>query len=190
MRKPLPLGGVAANETDWEENMSEALSGLLAGDVAVITGAAQGSGAAIALGLAASGASVILCDVNDDGVREQAERIGAARWTLAADLEPTLRALGERGDIIKTLHKAMSGRGAKGALASFALHGEDENRRVVGRLVERGLHNELTGEAYAIVEGIDGRAHYLHFPYVGSTRLSDPRHSRCHGSLGLWMMLR
>jgi|TARA_Y100000815_G_scaffold271318_1_gene297652 NAD(P)-dependent dehydrogenase (short-subunit alcohol dehydrogenase family) len=78
MRKPLPLGGVAANETDWEENMSEALSGLLAGDVAVITGAAQGNGAAIALGLAASGASVILCDVNDDGVREQAERIGAA----------------------------------------------------------------------------------------------------------------
>ena len=27
-------------------------------------------------------------------------------------------------------------------------------------------------------------------PYVGSARLSDPRHSRCHGSLGIWMMLR
>ena len=103
-----------------------------------------------------------------------AERIGAARWTLAANCEPTLRALGERGDIIKTLHKAMSGRGAKGALASFALHGEDENRRVIGRLVERGLHNELTGEAYAIVEGIDGRAHYLHFPVLDQTSDAAP----------------
>ena len=27
-------------------------------------------------------------------------------------------------------------------------------------------------------------------PYVGSARLSDPRHSRCHGSLGIWMILR
>jgi len=103
-----------------------------------------------------------------------AERIGAARWTLAADLEPTLRALGERGDIIKTLHKAMSERGAQGAPAAFALHGEDENRRVIGRLVERGFHNELTGEAYAIVEGVDGRAHYLRFPDLDQTSDAAP----------------
>lgn len=57
--------------------MSETLSGLLAGDVAVITGAAQGNGAAIASGLAAAGASVLLCDINGDGAREQAERIKA-----------------------------------------------------------------------------------------------------------------
>ncbi|WP_390478041.1 relaxase/mobilization nuclease domain-containing protein [Altererythrobacter sp. MTPC7] len=103
-----------------------------------------------------------------------AERVGSARWTLAADCEPTLRALGERSDIIKTLHKAMSGRGAQGALASFALHGEDENRRVIGRLVERGLHNELTGEAYAIVEGVDGRAHFLRFPDLDQTSDAAP----------------
>jgi type IV secretory pathway VirD2 relaxase len=103
-----------------------------------------------------------------------AERIGAARWTLAADLEPTLRALGERGDIIKTLHKAMSERGVQVAPAAFALHGEDENRRVIGRLVERGFHNELTGEAYAIVEGVDGRAHYLRFPDLDQTSDAAP----------------
>jgi len=103
-----------------------------------------------------------------------AEKVGSARWTLAADLEPTLRALGERGDIIKTMHRAMSGRGTQGALASFALHGEDENRRVIGRLVERGLHNELTGEAYAIIEGVDGRAHYLRFPDLDQTSDAAP----------------
>jgi len=30
---------------------------------------------------------------------------------------------------------------------------------VLGRLVERGLQDELKGSAYAIVEGIDGRTH-------------------------------
>ena len=103
-----------------------------------------------------------------------AERAGPARWTSSADIEPTLRALGERGDIIKTMHKAMSGRGPQGALAPLALHGEDENRRVIGRLVGRGLHNELTGEAYAIVEGVDGRAHYLRFPDLGQTNDAAP----------------
>ncbi|MBU2487462.1 MAG: SDR family oxidoreductase [Alphaproteobacteria bacterium] len=51
---------------------------LLAGDVAVVTGAAQGNGAAIAVGLARSGAAVILCDLNGEGAREQAARITAS----------------------------------------------------------------------------------------------------------------
>ena len=33
----------------------------------------------------------------------------------------------------------------------------------MGRLIERGLHDELKGSAYAIVEGIDGRTHHLRF---------------------------
>jgi hypothetical protein len=34
---------------------------------------------------------------------------------------------------------------------------------VTGRLVERGVHDELKGSAYAILEGIDGRTHHLRF---------------------------
>jgi Protein of unknown function (DUF3363) len=34
---------------------------------------------------------------------------------------------------------------------------------VLGRLVARGLHDELKGSAYAIVEGVDGRTHHLRF---------------------------
>lgn len=57
--------------------MTQGLPGLLAGDVAVVTGAAQGNGAAIARGLAASGAAVLLCDLNGDGARDEAARIAA-----------------------------------------------------------------------------------------------------------------
>ncbi|WP_127104622.1 SDR family NAD(P)-dependent oxidoreductase [Pararhodobacter zhoushanensis] len=45
------------------------------GTVAVVTGAAQGNGRAIALGLAAAGAKVACCDVQGDAVRELAARI-------------------------------------------------------------------------------------------------------------------
>ena len=98
-----------------------------------------------------------------------ATRVGAASWTLAADAEPILRALGDRGDIIRTMHRAMSGQGFQVDPARFALHGRTDGERVIGRLVERGLHDELTGEAYAIVDGTDGRTHHLRFPDIDQT---------------------
>jgi hypothetical protein len=32
---------------------------------------------------------------------------------------------------------------------------------IIGRLVATGLHNELTGETYAVIDGTDGRAHHV-----------------------------
>jgi hypothetical protein len=32
---------------------------------------------------------------------------------------------------------------------------------IIGRLVGTGLHDELTGEAYAVIDGTDGRAHHV-----------------------------
>lgn len=98
-----------------------------------------------------------------------AERVGSASWTLAPHLEPTLRTLGDRGDIIKTMHRAMTGRGLTIDPERFALHSHADDERVIGRLVERGLHDELTGEAYAIIDGADGRTHHLRFPDIERT---------------------
>ena len=103
-----------------------------------------------------------------------AEQIGVARWTLKPGLEPTLRELGIRGEIIKTMHQAMTGAGREPDVASFALHGDDSADPVIGRLVERGLHDELKGSAYAIVEGIDGRTHHLRFADIEVTGDGKP----------------
>lgn len=103
-----------------------------------------------------------------------AERLGPATWTLASDIEPTLRALGERGDIIKTMHRAMTGLGLQTDAARLALHDDAEGERIIGKLVERGLHDELTGKAYAIVDGIDGRIHHLRFPDLERTGDAAP----------------
>ncbi|MDF1835684.1 MAG: DUF3363 domain-containing protein [Alteraurantiacibacter sp. bin_em_oilr2.035] len=103
-----------------------------------------------------------------------AEQVGPASWTLAFDIEPTLRALGERGDIIKTMHRAMSGQGLHADPAHLALHDDAKGEHVIGRLVERGLHDELTGKAYAIVDGVDGRIHHLRFPDLERTGDAAP----------------
>jgi type IV secretory pathway VirD2 relaxase len=92
-----------------------------------------------------------------------AQRVAPACWMVKPGLELTLRDLGLRGDIIKTMHRAMTGAGREPDVAGFALHGDDPSDPVLGRLAERGLHDELKGSAYAIVEGIDGRTHHLQF---------------------------
>jgi type IV secretory pathway VirD2 relaxase len=103
-----------------------------------------------------------------------ADRIGAARRTLKPGLEPALRDLGIRGDIIKTMHRAMSRADREPEVAGFAIHGDTPGDPVLGRLVQRGLDDELKGSAYAIVEGVDGRTHHLRFSDIELTGDARP----------------
>ena len=92
-----------------------------------------------------------------------AEPVAPACWVLKPELEQSLRALGMRNDIIKTMHQAMSTDGHEPDLSAFALHGDIPSAPVLGRLVKRGLDDELKSTAYAIVAGVDGRMHHLRF---------------------------
>ena len=103
-----------------------------------------------------------------------AERVGTARWMLKPGLEQTLRDLAIRGDIIKTMHRAMTGAGSDPDVSRFALHGDEPASPVLGRLIGRGLHDELSGSAYAIVEGVDGRTHHLQFSDLEMTGDATP----------------
>ncbi|WP_314957165.1 relaxase/mobilization nuclease domain-containing protein [Bradyrhizobium cosmicum] len=95
-----------------------------------------------------------------------AEPAGPARWVLAADAEQRLRALGERGDIIKRLHKSLTKDSVTRASSSWALEGERHGEPVIGRLIARGLDDELRGTAFAVVDGVDGRVHHLKLPEI------------------------
>jgi type IV secretory pathway VirD2 relaxase len=98
-----------------------------------------------------------------------ADQIAPGRWTLKPNLELTLRELSVRHDIIKTMHRAMSGSGRAADVTGFALHGGAPAEPVLGRLSARGLHDELNGSAYAIIEGVDGRTHHVRFSAVEMT---------------------
>jgi type IV secretory pathway VirD2 relaxase len=92
-----------------------------------------------------------------------AEQVASGCWMLRPGIEGTLRDLSVRGDIIKTMHRAIMGAGREPDLTGFALHGDQAADPVQGRLVARGLHDELRGTAYAVIEGVDGRTHHLIF---------------------------
>ena len=81
-------------------------------------------------------------------------------WAIHSDAEPTLRAMGERDDIIRTMQRAMSRKQRE--LAVFQ-PGED-GRVIVGRIVGKGLADELYDKGYLVIDGIDGKAHYVVLP--------------------------
>ncbi|MFM1659772.1 DUF3363 domain-containing protein [Pseudomonas aeruginosa] len=97
------------------------------------------------------------------GRLQRLQRMGLANeirpgiWALQADAEKTLRALGERGDIIRTLQRAMSGQLRE--LAVF--EPGEEGRTIIGRVAAKGLADELRDRGYLVIDGIDGKAHYV-----------------------------
>ena len=95
---------------------------------------------------------------------------GPAQWTLSPKAEGSLRALGERGDIIKRLHRALGERSP----SEWVIAGEAVERLPMGKFVARGLDDELKGTAYAIVDGVDGRAHHLRLPDLDATSDAAP----------------
>lgn len=81
-------------------------------------------------------------------------------WAIHAEAEPTLRAMGERGDIIRTMQRAMSGR-----LRELAVFQPGEGARtIIGRVVGKGMADELYEKGYLVIDGIDGKAHYVALP--------------------------
>lgn len=78
-------------------------------------------------------------------------------WAVQADAEQVLRTMGERGDIVRTMQRAMSG-----VPRELAVFDASENiRSVVGRVAAKGMADELYDRGYLVVDGTDGKAHYI-----------------------------
>jgi type IV secretory pathway VirD2 relaxase len=96
-----------------------------------------------------------------------AERVSPSSWSFTPDWQRQLRALGERGDIIKQIHRAMRG----GDEARFhavrpgqglpdGRGGVDEQVQV-GRVASKGLEDESKGVWYAVLETPTGAAYHV-----------------------------
>ena len=101
------------------------------------------------------------------GRLQKLERLGLAdeiepgRWRLAHDMDDVLRRMGERGDIIRTMQRAFTEHGLERAAGDYTIADPARMTPIVGRVVERGLSEELDDRHYLIVDGIDGRSHYV-----------------------------
>lgn len=91
-----------------------------------------------------------------------AQQLEGQRWRLAEGLEDTLRRMGERGDIIRTMQRELTARKLERAAADQQIFDPKapDARPIVGRVMLRGLADELDDRHYLIVDGVDGRTHY------------------------------
>ncbi|MCA2411289.1 relaxase/mobilization nuclease domain-containing protein [Rhizobium leguminosarum] len=103
-----------------------------------------------------------------------ADQVSPGQWIVSENAEATLRELGVRGDIIKRIHRGLTERGIDRGAASYVLAGESLDDPVIGRLVDRGLDDELKGTAYAVVDGTDGRTHHIKLPDLDAAGDSTP----------------
>jgi type IV secretory pathway VirD2 relaxase len=102
-----------------------------------------------------------------------ADQVGQAQWRIRPEAETVLRDLGERGDIIKRMHRALSGQGIERGVSDYIFAGEADGP-ILGRLVERGHDDELKGTAYAVIDGVDGRTHHIRLPGFDAAGDSAP----------------
>lgn len=87
-----------------------------------------------------------------------AERIDANRWRLVPHVAQTLTDLSERGDVLRTMNRAL--KGERRELATDTT----PSKALIGRIVAKGLADELDDRGFLVIDGIDGRAHYLKLP--------------------------
>jgi type IV secretory pathway VirD2 relaxase len=95
-------------------------------------------------------------------------------WVVAEAAEAKLRSLGSRGDILHTMGQAFAKRGQERPLGDYRIESGALEKPIAGRLVDKGLHDELTGAAYVVIDGADGRAHHVRFSGVEAFEHGPP----------------
>jgi type IV secretory pathway VirD2 relaxase len=87
-----------------------------------------------------------------------AKKTSTSRWMLQPGMAATLDAIGQREDALETVRRALNGQQRE------CVVDERLTYPVSGRIAAKGLADELHDRCYLVIDGIDGRAHYLKLP--------------------------
>lgn len=96
-----------------------------------------------------------------------AESLGKGRWRLRPDMCDTLRRLGERGDIIRTLQRSMTQAGRGQIMTEASIYDPVSNtaRKVTGEILKTGIADDVADRAFLVLETQDSNLLYVN---VGS----------------------
>jgi type IV secretory pathway VirD2 relaxase len=82
-------------------------------------------------------------------------------WQIDPAIEQKLRSLGQRNDIIATMHRAMKQAGLDRPAGNFAIfYAEDGSKPLLGKVAALGLTDEISDRHFVVIDGVDGRVHY------------------------------
>lgn len=83
-------------------------------------------------------------------------------WSLDPELEGKLRRLGERADKIKMMQRALTEVGLQRAPGTLAVFDRGNRKEpLIGKVVGTGLIDEISDRHWVVVDGTDGRVHYV-----------------------------
>jgi NAD(P)-dependent dehydrogenase (short-subunit alcohol dehydrogenase family) len=119
------------------------------GKTAVVTGAANGIGYAIAEALAESGATVVVADIDSAGAREAAESIGNGALAIRADVarhEEVEAMLAFAAENTGRLDMLVNNAGIAGPMEPLAAYSVEDWHRVI----DVNVHGVFYGMRYAI----------------------------------------
>ncbi len=122
------------------------------------------------------------------------ERMGLAtevtpgQWAISSEAESALRDLGNRNDIIKTMHRAVDDAGIADRLTGsrYVMHGAQLTEPVTGRVLSKGLGSDELGERmHLVIDGVDGRIHHMEVDaeHAARCRSQHPGRHRCQWCL-------
>jgi len=97
-----------------------------------------------------------------------AQKLGAGLWQMRENFREVLQGLSERHDIIKTMNRALAGRGDRRLDADVIFDKSDpDGRGVTGAVLQTGLAGEEHDRTYAIIDSLDGRAVFVELGVAG-----------------------
>jgi type IV secretory pathway VirD2 relaxase len=94
-----------------------------------------------------------------------AERLSSNQWSFSEGWQDDLKRLGTRNDIIKQIHEVVRGDSSRyriirdGEPLLTDVHADQ--KALIGRIVGKGLSDEIKGAFYAVIEAPDGLAYHL-----------------------------
>jgi len=92
-----------------------------------------------------------------------AEPLGKGRWQIADDIEQTLKRMGERGDIIKTMHRSLQGNEKLRVMDASSIFDpmSEGALDVTGKIIDKGIADDVNNRAYIVVDSLTGKPVYI-----------------------------
>ena len=92
-----------------------------------------------------------------------AEKVGFGKWRLDDRLEPTLRRMGDRGDILKAYHRAMRKAELERSLDCEPIYDPTgvTAQPITGRVIEKGILDDVNDRSYLVLDTMQGEALFV-----------------------------
>ena len=92
-----------------------------------------------------------------------AEKLGRGKWKLDESLERTLRRMGDRGDILKARHKALTMNGVERPSRREPIYDPlaGDAKPITGKVIQVGIFDDVNDRSFIVLDTLQGEAIFV-----------------------------